>query len=485
MKVVLGYPSLESEKGTPLLGQNRQFQWVKTPFTAYPMVAGYGATMLKDAGFKVLWLDGINSKDSYQEWEEKLLEFKADILVMETKTPVIKKHWQIIERIKKQRREVKIVLVGDHVTAFAKESFENSKVDYVLTGGDWDFLLLNLCLYIKGKKRLEKGIWYRDKKGKIKNSGKFKLDHDLNKLPFLDRDLTRWRLYGYDNSNFMRIPGTYTMFGRDCWWGGCKFCSWTNLYPKENYRVMKVERALDEIGYTLKKTGVKEIMDDSGSFPVGSWLREFCQGMIERKYNKRVKINCNMRFNNSLKKEDYFLMRKAGFRFLLFGLESANQRTLDRLNKNLRVEEVELVLKMVKEAGLNPHLTVMVGYYWEKEKEVARTYNFVRMLVDKGLVDSLQATIIIPYPGTELFWEAKKKGKLRSLNWDRYDMKEPVLKTEIGKERLNEWIRRFYGLALRPSFIFRKIKESLKKREVFEYYLRLGLKFFSRIIDFW
>ena len=59
--------------------------------------------------------------------------------------------------------------------------------------------------------------------------------------------------------------------------------------------------------------------------------------LVKSDLNKKVRINCNMRFYK-LKKEDYILMRKAGFRFLLFGLESANQRTLNRLNKGVKIK---------------------------------------------------------------------------------------------------------------------------------------------------
>ncbi len=111
---------------------------------------------------------------------------------------------------------------------------KNSEVDYVLTGGDYDFLLLNLLEYLNGKaKVLETGIWYKTD-GEVKTTGKFLLNHDLNVLPFIDRDLTKWHLYAYKNGNFKVTPGTYTMVGRDCWWrknGGCTFCSWPTLYP--------------------------------------------------------------------------------------------------------------------------------------------------------------------------------------------------------------------------------------------------------------
>ena len=120
MKVVIGYPPLESDKGIPFLGQNRQFQWGHSPWTAYPVVPAYAATMLQNQGHEVKWLDGIAEGWSYKQWENELIKFNPDILVIESKTPVIKKHWKIINRLKSSalnHQSLTIILVGDHVTA--------------------------------------------------------------------------------------------------------------------------------------------------------------------------------------------------------------------------------------------------------------------------------------------------------------------------------------------------------------------------------
>ncbi len=497
MKIAIGYPPLESKKGIPFLAQNRQFQWANDPWYAYPVVPAYAATMLKKAGHEVFWLDGIAAEQTYPEWLADFKKAKPDLLMIETKTPVVKQHWKIIREIKKLRNgEIKVILVGDHVTALPEESFQSSEVDYILTGGDYDFLLLNLVNHLEKKEKLEPGIWYRENqkskiknqndrsKLKIKNTGKFVLNHNLDKLPFIDRDLTRWGLYAYKNSNYSRTPGTYTMFGRDCWWGRCFFCSWTTLYPGDQYRAMSPKRALDEIGDLLEKYPVREIMDDSGTFPVGDWLREFCRGMIERGYNRKVKLDGNMRFNADLAKKDYQLMFKAGFRFLLYGLESANQKTLDRINKNLRVEQIKPMIRMAKEAGLWPHITVMVGYPWETGKDTQRTLDLARQFFQEGWVDTLQATVVIPYPGTPLFSECDKNGWLKTKDWNRYDMKEPVMKTPMKNQEIMALVRDLYASFWTPTFVVRKLKEGFSDKDKFRYYLWLGLKYFSRGKDF-
>ena len=484
MKVAITYPPLNSQKVFPLLTQNRQFQWTHTLWTAYPMVPAYAATLLKKAGHQVTWLDGINQGWSYKKWLSKLNQASPDLIMIETKTPVIKKHWQIINQLKAKNKKMLIVLVGDHVTALPQESLQNSKVDYILTGGDYDFLLLNLANHLSRGEKLEPGIYYRSRKRVVKNTGPFKLNHNLNKLPFVDRKLTQWKLYAYKNSNYLQLPGTYTMFGRDCWWGQCSFCSWTTLYPGQCYRQMSVQRALDEIDHILKHYPVKEIMDDSGTFPHGQWLRQFCQGMIKKGYHKKVKLNCNLRFNAHLNQKDYQLMAQAGFRFILYGLESVNQKTLDKLNKNLQVAQIEQNLTWAKKAGLYPHVTVMIGYPWETKKDIEKTLEFAKNIFKKSLADSLQATMIVPYPGTPLFKLALKKKWLKTWDWNKYDMSRPVLKTSLTKKETKNLIQAFYQAIFSPQFIFRKIKEGLTSWQVFKYYLRLSLGFFSKHLDY-
>jgi len=480
VKIIISYPPLENKKGHPTLGQNRQFQYFKRPTYIYPVVPAIAATLLKKVGFDVIWNDCIA-----QGWDEKqFLDFisqeNPDIIAIETKTPVIKQHWKIIDKLKEQNSNLKTVLFGDHVTALPRESFENSKVDFVLTGGDYDFLLLNLCQYLNKKvDKLELGIWHRDN-GEIKNTGEFKLNHNLDSAPFIDRDLTRWQLYAYENGNYKRTPGTYIMSARDCWWNKCSFCSWPTLYPK--FRTRSVNNVLDEIGQLINRYNIKEIMDDTGTFPAGDWLRDFCSGMIKRGYNKKINLDCNMRFG-AIDLEGYRLMKKAGFRLLLFGLESANQKTLDRINKNLKAEEIIESCKLARRAGLFPHITIMFGYPWEDYEDTLNTLKLGKWLLKKGYAYTMQATVVIPYPGSGLFNECKQNGWLKTLDWARYDMKEAVMEQSFSEDKVLNLVKSMYRIAFQPEFILRKIA-SIKDIDDVRYFCRAASKTIGHIFDF-
>ena len=478
MKVAICYPPFKSEKGVALITQNRQFQWFSRPTYIFPVVPATAATMLKEAGHEVLFLDGIAAEISEEEFLRRLEAFGPELVVLETKTPVVKRHWRWIkEFVESSNHRIvdsekgdaaeksgcvssrpKIVLVGDHVTAMPEESMENSPVDYILTGGDWDFLLKNLVESKFDPAKFEPGIWYREI-GVVKNTGRFRLDHDLNAAPWIDRELVNWRLYAKKNGNFKRTPGTYIMSGRDCWHAKCTFCSWTTLYP--TYRTRDAVNVVDEIEMLVNRYGIRELMDDSGSLPVGEWLRTFCNEIIRRKLNKRLRIDCNMRFGR-LTLDDYRLMRKAGFRLVLFGVESANQNTLDRFCKCLTVDQVREGAKWASQAGLAVHLTFMFGHAWEGPKEIANTVALAREMLAKGYAATLQCTLTIPYPGTPLFRELKANDGLTTLDWDEYDQRRAITKTPLASEQeIKAAIRSVYRGFLQPAALWHLFRRNL------------------------
>ena len=482
MKISISYPPLESDKGVPLLTQNRQFQWFSSPTYIYPMVPAYAASYLKSIGYEVFWDDSIAEELTSAQWMERLVREKPDLIAIESKTPVIKRHWRIVDDLKSRLPAARVVLMGDHVTALPEETMNACAVDYVLAGGDYDLGLAELVRFVEDGKNAPASVWYRDDQGKpckgIENQPRPFLDD----MPFIDRELTKWCLYSEKNGNFKYLPGTYTMAGRDCWWGRCSFCSWTTLFPGQSFKSVSPQRLLDEVGMLIEKYAVREIFDDTGCFPKGEWLREFCRGMMDRGYHKKVVMGCNMRVN-ALAQEEWRLMGKANFRFVLIGLESMTQSTLDRLNKGIKVEQIEQTMRMAKKAGLEPHITTMVGYPWETKREAEKTISFAKQMFINGYIDSLQATIVVPYPGTPMFDEARKNGWLLTEDWDRYDMRESVWKSEVGTDEVKCFTQELYKAAMHPRFVLRKLGR-IRSLDDMKFLARAGLKVLGHLRDF-
>lgn len=501
LKIAVGYPPIKSSKGVPLLSQNRQFQYFNAPTFIYPMVPAYTASLFKKNGYKVKWMDGIAEKKSEEEWFSDLKKFSPDIFILETKSPVVKKHWQSISKMKKILPKMQIVLVGDHPSYVPYEQFENSKVDYVIKGGDYDFVSLSIAEFLNGKGELDGGVYWRAKNKKMKDapykderkldsgeiinhSGPSSLKHDLNTLPFVDRKLTKWQLYAYANGNYKFTPGTYMYSGRDCWWNKCTFCVWDHtINPIGSYRSFTPERLFAEVKHVVDKYGIKEIFDDAGTMFVGNKLKRFCELLIESGYNKKVRYGCNMRFNAIPNQELYDLMGKAGFRFILYGMESGNQKTLDRLQKGTKEKDAIIGPAMARKAGLDPHITIMLGYPWESYEDARRTIETAKYALKKGIYETIQATIVIPYPGTPLHKECKDKGWLLTEDYERFDMREPVMKIPFDHKKLLELEQELYSTFMTPQYIFKKLTRIRTFHDV-SYLFYMAYKLLGHMLDF-
>ncbi len=479
MKIFIGYPPLRSQWGQPTLGQNRQFRWYGNPSYVYPLVPAMAATVLAEKGHDVHWTDGVAEEWTYAEYRSRVVREQPEMLVFETKTPVVGQHWRIIRDLKEAAPDTRIVIMGDHVTAMPEETMLESPVDYVLTGGEFDTGLLSIAEHIEGRGPLVPGIWYREAGG-IQNTGPFVLGkRSYEDRPFIDRDLTKWWLYG---EHLYYKPAAYTMVGRDCWHPTCTFCSWTTLWP--NFGTRPAQSLLDEVGMILDKYQVREIFDDTGTFPIGSFLKKFCEGMVERGYSDRVFFSCNMRVD-ALRQPEYEMMAGAGFRLIKLGIESANQATLDRIKKGTTVEDLVRGCKEAKQAGLSPHLTTMVGYPWETSDDTKRTLDMARSLFNDGYADTIQATIVMPYPGTPLFDEAAREGWLRyGSDWAKYDMTRPAMTSQMADEELMEMASELYGVFMSPRFIARKVM-SVRAWEDVRYLSHAARIAVGHMLDFW
>lgn len=499
MKIVIGYPPIASDKGVPLLSQNRQFQFFNAPTYIYPMIPAYAASNAAAQGHTVTWRDGIAERLSYTAWEDAVRQDNPDILLIETKCPVIAQHWEIIRRIKEALPHTCCVLVGDHVTYLPEESFDASPVDCIITGGDYDFLLMDLVRHLTENTPLPPGFWFPADHPKLnaddarsvttsgartlRTTGPAVLTHDLDTLPFIDRDLTRWELYAYKNGNFKYTPGTYVYSGRDCWWNKCTFCVWDHtLNPPGTYRSFSPERHFAEVQHIVEHYPVKEIFDDAGTLRTGAWLHRFCDLVIEEGIHKKVAFSCNMRCDGA-DAALYEKMARANFRFILFGVESGNQETLDRIRKGVTLSQIENGVRMCKSAGLAPHVTVMVGYPWEDHSMTQRTIDFAKSLFKKGYIDTLQATLCIPYPGTPLYAECKEKGWLRTTDYTAYDMRTPIMKSPLSDRELLQMTQSLYTSFLSPVFILRTLLRVRRWQDV-RFLFMAGMRVIGHLWDF-
>ena len=490
MKVSISYPPIINKLGQKaMVSQNRNVQYFSIPTYLLPVVHAQAASMLHEKkDIEVIWDDGNAMLKSYDEWFKGLVKTKPDIIVLEGTTPVMKFIWNTINKLKEKLNQSLIILTGYHSMKKAEESFNNSKVDIVFLSNHIDFVLNNLIDELNNAENFlnienltTNGIAYKRKDGSISNNFSFKKIEKISNSKIINRDLVKWKNYAFENGNFLQTPGTYaTSVIRDCTFGKCSFCRYNG--PELSFSIMDVKKSVDEYENLINNYNVKEIFDDSGVWYRGNDARNFAKEIIKRGLHKK---NCYFGFNTRfeyLDEDTIKLLAKANFRFVLIGLESGSNETLVNLKKGYTVETVKETLRLLTKYGLHPHLTIMVGYYWETEEMLNDTVKFVRELMIKGYARTLQVTLCTPLDYTPYHQECIDKNLLLTKNYDDHDMSKLIVKTPISHEVYYEAVRKMYLIAIHPLFLIRQIMFlfSFRKRD-WQFLFTYGVRALRRV----
>ena len=487
MKIAISYPPIVNQHGQKaMVSQNRNVQYFKEPTYLLPVTYAQAATWVKQLGHDVYWDDGNAQLKTYDRWLSDLVAWGPDVVVFESTTPVMKFYWRTVDQLKERLPGCTVIMTGYHSMRMPEETMQHCAADIVLRSNHVDFVLSRLLPIMAADQDWRsncsmEGLLIRIEGDELRSTGNFRQVEPLDKSPLVDRDLVQWKNYAYENGNYLQTPGTYaTSVIRDCMFGKCTFCRYNG--PDLTFSMMTVQRSLDEYETLINKYGVREIFDDSGVWYRGKEAREFAQGIIDRGLHKK---NCyfgiNTRFEY-LDEETIKLMGKANFRFVLLGYEAADEETLQRLNKGYQLQHVESCLKWMTKYGLHPHLTIMVGYYWQTQEQLDKTVSEVKRLMLSGLARTLQVTLCTPLDHTPYHQECIREGVLLTNNYDDFDMSKLIVRTPIPHDRYYKAVRDMYSIAFHPLFILRQLKNllSFRKRD-WQFLFTYGIRAIRRV----
>ena len=112
-------------------------------------------------------------------------------------------------------------------------------------------------------------------------------------------------------------------------------------------------------------------------------------------------------------------------------------------------------MMLTKQTGLDTRAAFMFGNPGETEETMRETLEFAIRL-DPEIV---MFNITTPFPGTELFEWADRKGYLTTKNWEHYDFAHPVMELPtISNERVKMFYRKAYRkFFLRPKYLVKRL----------------------------
>ena len=159
---------------------------------------------------------------------------------------------------------------------------------------------------------------------------------------------------------------------RGCPWGKCSFCTHHRSYKR--YRQASVEKTVSDMEYLKDRYGVRFFNVFDEMIPPARFRN------LARRLMKQGLDICYSAYGKPVKNFDcptLKIIHDSGCRLILWGVESASQRVLDRMHKGTRVDEIKEVLRCASETGIKNLVFMMFGFAGETEEEFQQSLSFL------------------------------------------------------------------------------------------------------------
>jgi len=162
--------------------------------------------------------------------------------------------------------------------------------------------------------------------------------------------------------------------------------------------------------------------------------------MIAGGYHKTLVSRVALRANEKIIDMDLLThLKAAGVWFAYIGVESGNQRMLDRMRKQLTVTEIKRAFRMTHEARLKTEAFFIIGLPGETVETIRDSWNLYREIKPwwGGFSKAL------PFPDTVMTKEVTEKGHLLCCDFDKYNPSDMVVRTDaMTAQELSDWTDR-------------------------------------------
>jgi radical SAM superfamily enzyme YgiQ (UPF0313 family) len=432
-------------------GRSRSVRWVDNFVPSLGL--GYLAAVLREDGFEVRIHDPV-VPEGVHEIERMVREWRPELAGISVFTPHVRSLRDLLPKLGELRCRPRVVLGGSHVTALPLGTLEKHAADAGVVGEGEETLLEVARAVRRGDKSLSKidGLVLREN-GTVCRTGPRALIRSLDRIPFPARDLMPaiWKTRPTPAS-LRRVPLGVMITSRGCPFG-CRFCD-RSVFGR-TYRKRSIENCAGEIDELINRYGAREIKFFDDDIAID---REHLVGVagIMRSLPRKTPWTCQM---NAVHGDTPVFrdIRRSGCWQVLFGLESGDQRGLERLGKPASLEQSVRAVRAALAAGLRVRADFIVGTPGESLEDMDRTVRFAKDLN----VDFAHFNKFMPFPGTDFHKELVRRGAVFDYDENWSDSDNSVVRfvpdgvDPVQYRRfLDRATRNFY---LRPRYLVRRL----------------------------
>ena len=302
------------------------------------------------------------------KWFDKsaasVLEFNPDVVGFSVQATSFFISLKVAEKIKVADDSRKIVFGGPECSREdPRVLLTNKAIDFVVTG-EGEIAIVELLECLQGRKKIIDclGVAFKTEDNKIICNPPREVNHDISALNF--PDFSEFELKKYLCKFTLPMLTSRGCIKR------CAYC--VDTWYQEQYRYRNPENIVQEIIYLINSYDVRAIRFNdlliNGNLEA---LDKLCDDMIKKNIthipwsSNAVPRKMSVRLLSK--------MYKAGCRSLTFGAESFSQRVLNLMQKNVRVNDVEDVIKNTAKTGIMVTVNWLLGFPGEEREDVKNT----------------------------------------------------------------------------------------------------------------
>ncbi|MEK7376813.1 MAG: radical SAM protein, partial [Candidatus Margulisiibacteriota bacterium] len=439
-----------------------------------PLWSALFAAFLRDKGHSVKIIDAEAENMTPDEVAEKVLSLKPKLAAfIVTGNNLSASIWNMTatsEYIKslniKTEGSIKTLLWSIIPSALPERTLREEDVDYVCVGEGF-YLLDELVSALKAEKDPKEmsiqGLWFI-KDGKIIDGGRSQIVKDLDDLPTPAWDLLpmdkyrahNWHCYK-DIENRQPYGILYTSMGCPF---NCSFCTIKTLFEgKPGIRYRSPKKVLEDLDVLVNKYHVKNIKLFDECFVLNmKHVNEICDMIIERGYDLNIWAYSRVdTVNEAILKK----MRKAGFTWLAYGIESGTKKALPGVSKGrYGYDDIVKVVKMTKDAGIYMVANFMFGLPDDDLQSMQDTLEMAKELN----CEFTSFYVTVAYPGSKLYEEALQQNIKLPDRWVGYAQFSEECLPLPTKHLSAEEVLRFRDKAFTEIFESKEYQDLIKEK---------------------
>ena len=410
-----------------------------------PLGMMYLASVLRNNGARVHIIDYRTMHYDEKRFRSEIKALAPDVVGISCLSYCVPPSIEIAKIVKQVSSECHVVMGGPHATGIPEHLLGFKEIDSVVIG-EGEHTVVELLDALSDKKDLSsvRGLGFRAD-GKVHiNPSRDPIDN-VDEIPYPAYDLVDLDRY-YERPDPHGMPPRHKRYMPILSSRGCPFqCTYCHRVFGKRFRPRSAANVIGEMELLYHKYGIREFHIEDDSFNVDM---DRAKEILDCIRGKGLKVTIQFPSGLRVDRVDDELARKlrrAGTFMTAVGIESGSSAILKAAKKGLNLDRVGAAVDLLVKQGILVWGYFMIGFPGETRAQMQETITLARRL----RLHFASFSIVVPFPGTELFDSVKDRIDISEYFSQRLTPNLPRLQlSQVPMEEMGQVkkraLRRFY-----------------------------------------